>query len=106
MSGSGTHEELPVIEGELVEDSPAAVEISAATAPLPAPPEGDYTEAGVPNFDYVRDRIESRVATSIGGAELPGDTSQAESLDEQMAERDRAGRKRLEQIRRSLGEPS
>jgi phage shock protein A len=109
MSGWGMDEEKPAIEeAELVDDSPAAIEVSAgkvsAATALPTAPEGDYTEAGVPNFDYVRERIEGRVATSIGAAELSGDTSQAKSVDEQMAERDRAGRERLEQIRRSLGE--
>ena len=69
----------------------------------PSTPEGDYTDAGVPNFDYIRDRIENRVATSDGATELAAATPDAASVDEQLAERDRAGREKLEQIRRSMG---
>jgi phage shock protein A len=61
---------------------------------------GDYNEAGVPSFDYVRDKIEGRVATSVGETELAEPA--ATSLDEQMAERDRAGKDKLEQIRKAM----
>ncbi|RZS32184.1 hypothetical protein EV193_11325 [Herbihabitans rhizosphaerae] len=67
-------------------------------------PEGDYTESGVPTFDYVRDQIEGRAATSTGAAELPTEAATAEALDEQMAEREKAGRDKLEEIRRSMRE--
>ncbi|MFF5991200.1 hypothetical protein [Prauserella flavalba] len=72
--------------------------------PPPAVAEGDYTEGGVPNFDYVRDRIENRFATSLGATELAESTPEGRSLDEQLAERERAGKERLEQIRRSMRE--
>ena len=65
-------------------------------------PEGDYDEAGVPSFDYVRDRIENRVATAIGSAELASETPEGASVEQQMAERERAGREKLEEIRRSM----
>ncbi|HVW44971.1 MAG TPA: hypothetical protein VHC18_26840 [Amycolatopsis sp.] len=65
-------------------------------------PEGDYTEAGVPSFDYVRDRIENRVNTAIGSAELASETPEGVSVEQQMAERERAGRAKLEEIRRSM----
>jgi phage shock protein A len=87
--------EHPVVDAEIVEDS-TAVEISASPIPV------DYDDAGVPSFDYVRDRIEGRVATSIGANELAGESSQAKSIDEQMAERDKAGRDKLEEIRRAM----
>jgi phage shock protein A len=61
--------------------------------------EPDYTESGEPTFDYVRDRIESRFHTSEAATELAGDP---QSVDEQMAERDRAGRDKLEEIRKSM----
>ena len=81
------------IEGELVgEPEPAA----------PVVPEFDYTESGVPNFDYVRDKIENRVGTAAASTELSGGVPEAKSVDEQMAERDRAGRDKLEEIRRSM----
>jgi phage shock protein A len=79
-----------VLEGELVEEPPAAT------------PVGDYDEAGVPSFDYVRDRIEGRFATSAGATELPEESARAASLDEQMERRDKAAAEKLEQIRRSL----
>ncbi|HEU5473507.1 MAG TPA: hypothetical protein VFV67_22915 [Actinophytocola sp.] len=63
-------------------------------------PTGDYTEGGVPSFDYVRDRIEGRFATSVGAEELAEKTSS--ELDEQLAERDRAGREKLDEIRRAM----
>lgn len=65
-------------------------------------PEGDYNEAGVPSFDYVRDRIENRVATAIGSAELASESPEGASVEQQMEERDRAAREKLEKIRRSL----
>jgi phage shock protein A len=71
------------------------------TSETPPPvPDGDYNEAGVPSFDYVRDRIEGRIATSEGASELA--EGSAASVDEQFADRERAGREKLEQIRRSM----
>ncbi|NMH92541.1 hypothetical protein HF519_13375 [Pseudonocardia bannensis] len=67
-----------------------------------AAPTPDYTEAGVPSLDYVRERIEGRYARSLGATELADETQQAQSLAEQQAEREKAGRERLEEIRRSL----
>jgi phage shock protein A len=80
------------IDAEIVED------------PVPAPPRGDYTEAGVPTFDYVRDQIENRYATSTGAEELAGETPEGRSVDEQMAAREKAGRDKLEEIRRTMRE--
>jgi phage shock protein A len=85
-------QEPPVLEGEIVEDS----------TPAPVVPQGDYTDAGVPTFDYVRDRIEGRIGTSIGAGELAAESPQGKSIDEQMAERDKAGRDKLAEIRRAM----
>lgn len=84
------------IDAEIVEDS------TAVPAPAPVTPSFDYTDGGVPTFDYVRDRIENKVATSIGSNELAQESPQGKSIDEQMAERDRAGRDKLEEIRRQM----
>jgi hypothetical protein len=67
------------------------------------PPEatGDYVD-GVPTFDFVRDRIESRYATAVGATELAEETTAGRSLEQQQEDRDAAARERLEQIRRSL----
>ena len=83
-------------------DEPDVVDAEIVDEPAPVVPPGDYTEGGVPTFDYVRDRIEGRVATSIGSSELANETPLAKSIDEQLAERDRAGAERLEQIRRAM----
>lgn len=89
------------IEDAVVEDS-AAVAVPGPVTP--EPPVTDYTDDGTPTFDYVRDRIEGRFATSVGATELAGATPEAASLDERFAEREQAGRDRLEQIRRAMRE--
>ena len=84
------------IDGEIVEDS------TALDKPLPQVPPGDYTEAGVPSFDYVRDRIENRVATSIGTQELTGGTPEGKAVEDQFEARQKAGLDKLEEIRRQM----
>ncbi|MEP9417560.1 MULTISPECIES: PspA domain-containing protein [unclassified Gordonia (in: high G+C Gram-positive bacteria)] len=84
-----------VIDAEIV--SPPA---APSTPPLPDP---DYSEAGVPSFDFVRDKIENRIATAIGSQELAESTPEGQQVDEMMRERDEAAKKRLEEIRRSMG---
>lgn len=91
--GEHQRDELPAIEAELVDEPESAP---------PVVPAFDYTESGVPNFDYVRDRIENRVGTAAAATELSGDVPEAKSVEERMAERDQAGRDRLEEIRRSM----
>ena len=61
--------------------------------------EPDYTEDGVPTFDYVRDKIEGRNLTSEAATELAGDP---QNTQDQFDRREEAGRDRLEEIRRSL----
>lgn len=91
-----------------IEDAEIADEIDTGTAlavpsALPTEPLAtDYTDSGVPTFDYVREQIESRFATSVDMSELAGTTQEASSLDEQFAAREQAGKDRLEQIRRAM----
>lgn len=85
--------EQPVLDAEIVEET---------VAPNLVPPTFDYTDGGVPTLDYVRDRIENKFATSVGATELAEETPQGRSLDEQAADRDRAGRDKLEEIRRAM----
>ncbi|NGY62536.1 hypothetical protein G7043_26795 [Lentzea sp. NEAU-D13] len=61
--------------------------------------EPDYTEDGVPTFDFVRDKIENRNLTTEAAAELAGDP---QHVQDQFEQREEAGRDRLEEIRRSL----
>ncbi|MFC5994402.1 hypothetical protein ACFQE5_09290 [Pseudonocardia hispaniensis] len=71
--------------------------------PEPQPPTPDYDDKGVPSFDFVRDKIESRYATSLGASELAEDTESARSLAERQEARAKAAQDRLEEIRKSLG---
>src|ERR1700742_624457 len=68
----------------------------------PVEPVTDYTDSGVPTVDYVRDQIEGRFAMSLGTTELAEDTQPVQDLDEQFAAREKAGKDRLEQIRRAM----
>jgi hypothetical protein len=84
--------------------SPEPIDAEILPEPTPpAPPAPDYDEHGVPSLDYVREKIESRYATSIGAAELAEDTAAGRSVEEQEAERAAAAKAKLEEIRRSLG---
>jgi phage shock protein A len=84
------------IDAELVEDG------TALDKPLPQVAPGDYDAAGVPSFDYVRDRIENRMATSIGSGELAGATPEGKAVEDQFEAREKAGRDKLEEIRRQM----
>ncbi len=66
------------------------------------PEDPDYTAAGVPTFDSVRDKIERRYETSIGAQELDAESPEGRSVDEEYEARQRAAAERLEQIRESM----
>lgn len=66
------------------------------------PPDTGYDSAGVPTFESVRDKIESRLATSEGAAELDAETAEGRAAAEQYEERQRAAAERLAQIRESM----
>jgi phage shock protein A len=84
-------------------DSPHAPEPHPRDAAVPeSTPAGDYDEAGVPTFEHVRDKIEGRYATAVGGTELAEESAAGRSIAQQQADRDAAARERLEQIRRSV----
>jgi hypothetical protein len=89
-----------VTDAEIVDEAPTA----ALAVPAPALPDPDYSEGGVPSFDFVRDKIENRYATSLGATELAGlgTENTAEALDKKIADREQAAADRLAEIRRSL----
>jgi phage shock protein A len=66
------------------------------------PDDPGYTSSGVPTFDSVRDKIESRYETSIGAAELDSETPEGHDVEEQYEARQRAAADRLTQIRESM----
>lgn len=82
---------VPSPEGTPTVDAPSYEEVTG------------YTEAGVPTFDHVRDKIEQRTATAIGGQELAEMGEEAAALDEAMAKRDEAAKDKLAEIRKSMG---
>ena len=84
----------PVIDAEIVDPSTPAV------PPNPISP--DYTDAGVPTFTHVRDKIEERIGRAIGSEELAHETPAGRSVQEQWDAREKAAKERLEQIRKSL----
>ena len=74
------------------------------TGPVPgAVPDPDYSDSGVPTFDFVRDKIENRISTAIGSEELAHASPEGQQVDEMMRKRDEAARKKLEEIRKSMG---
>ncbi|OLF18739.1 hypothetical protein [Actinophytocola xanthii] len=87
-------------------NEPEPIDAEIVEEPPPAAPETatGYTEGGVPTFDYVRDQIERRAATSTGAEELAAESQQGRTIDQQLAERDKAGRDKLEEIRRAMRE--
>jgi phage shock protein A len=90
-------------KGELMSHSAYPPEPrSDDTAAAASTPVGDYDEAGVPTFEHVRDKIEGRYATALGGTELAEESEAGRSIAQQQADREAAARERLEQIRRSV----
>lgn len=88
-------EQEPAVDAEIVEPKPAA------TAPV-EPVDSGYTPGGVPTFDGVREKIETRYGTAIGASELAAETPEGRSVAEQYDERQRAAAERLAQIREQM----
>lgn len=65
-------------------------------------PDAGYDNAGVPTFESVREKIESRYAAALGAAELDAETSEGRAAEEAYEERQRAAAQRLTQIRESM----
>lgn len=89
-----------VIDAELVPTP------DTAFTPQVTTPAFDYTDAGVPTLDYLRDRIEKRLGTAEGSAELAGAQDAQErqrKADEERAEKAAA---KLAEIRRQVTEGS
>jgi phage shock protein A len=87
-----------IVDAEIVpDDAPAPSE----QPPVP-PADTGYTPAGVPTFDAVREKIETRYGTAIGSAELASETAEGRGVEEQYEARQRAAHERLEQIRASM----
>lgn len=105
MSNPGAPDQDPiVVDGEVVGDSsPGTSPVPTGDVFIPPLPDPDYTDAGVPTFDFVRDKIEKRIGTAIGSQELAEETPEGQQADEMMRKRDEAAKKRLDEIRKSMG---
>ena len=86
------------------EPEPAASEPDAElpAAPPAEPAETGYTPSGVPTFESVREKIETRYGTAVGSAELDAETPEGRTIEEQYDARQKAAAERLEQIRESM----
>ncbi|RSM40693.1 hypothetical protein DMA12_26045 [Amycolatopsis balhimycina DSM 5908] len=101
---SEPHGDPDVVDGEIVDETPTAA-LAIPSPPLPQSlPDPDYSEGGVPSFDFVRDKIENRYTTSLGSVDVAGlgTENTAETLDKKIADRDQAAKDRLAEIRRSM----
>jgi phage shock protein A len=65
-------------------------------------PDPGYDSAGVPTFESVREKIESRYGTALGAAELDAETPEGRGVEEQYDERQREAADRLKEIRESM----
>lgn len=98
-----TPEPEPAAEGEVVDDVALQPESPSSTpAPVPEPVDTGYTPGGVPTFDSVREKIETRYGTAIGASELASETPEGRSVEEQYDARQRAAAERLAEIRKSM----
>lgn len=102
VPGSPVEEEAP-IDAEVVDTLPAVP--AGPTAPSYEEVTG-YTTAGVPTFDHVREKIERRTTTALGAEELAHDTTAGRDAERAFADREKAAKAKLEEIRRSLGSPA
>jgi len=85
---------------------PTADPPAEPTAESPVEPvDTGYTASGVPTFESVREKIETRYGTSIGAAELDAETPEGRTVEEQYDARQRAAAERLAQIRDSMRKP-
>lgn len=91
------------VEGEIVPAAPAPESGSGpAPGPVSEPADTGYTAAGVPTFDAVREKIETRYGTALGASELASETPEGRSIEEQYEKRQQAAAERLQQIRESM----
>lgn len=107
-------DDADVVDAEIVEtvDAPGVSGGSLGGAPSIAP---DYSAAGVPSLDYVRNKIEGRYGTALGSTELAeaaaareaasrADAEQREvvTAEQQRAAREQAAKDKLDEIRQSI----
>ena len=66
------------------------------------PADTGYTASGVPTFESVREKIETRYGAAIGAAELDAESPEGRTVEEQYDARQRAAAERLAEIREAM----
>jgi phage shock protein A len=85
------------------EPTPEPEPATEAHSAEPAPPvDTGYTPGGVPTFESVREKIDTRYGTAIGAAELAAESPEGRTIEQQYDARQRAAAERLAQIRESM----
>ena len=93
--------EATTAEAKPTEPKPA--EPAPEAAPPPAEPvDTGYTPSGVPTFESVREKIETRYGTAIGATALDAESPEGRTIEEQYDARQRAADERLAEIRKSM----
>jgi len=101
----------PAAEATPAEVKPPEAKPAETTPGTPAPPpatppaepvDSGYTPSGVPTFESVREKIETRYGTAIGAAELDAESPEGRTIEEQYDARQRAAADRLAEIRKSM----
>ena len=98
----------PGTEAGSEQPTPAADGAAAppAVVPVAVPdPDPGYTASGVPTFEAVQEKIETRYGTALGARELDAETPEGRTAEEQYEARQRAAAEKLEEIRASMHRP-
>ena len=89
------------------EATPVQVPVEPDASPAPAPPvepvDTGYTAGGVPTFESVREKIETRYAKAKGMAELQDMSVESKMLEVEQASINVEAQARLSEIRSKLG---
>ena len=64
-------------------------------------PDG-YDSSGVPTFESVREKIETRYGTALGATELDAESAPGRKVEDEYETRQRAAAEKLAQIRESM----
>ena len=100
--GSDVGDPGEVVDAIVDPEVEAAVPATASVALPVTPADTGYTADGVPTFESVREKIETRYGTAVGSVELASETTEGRRVEEQYEERQRAAHDRLEQIRAAM----
>ena len=87
-----------IIDAELVDDM-----LVGAGGGYTSDAVGGFPESGVPTWDGVRDKVDHRSGTAVGAEELDRESRAGRDLDKKWNDRQEAGRKKLDEIRKSMG---